>query len=96
VGALALAAGGYFAIRALVYDARSDDDCREFCGPAGTADRKKALDAGDTATVFAIVGGASLAAGAIVYFTARSPSKQSFTVKPMRAANVGLVVGTTF
>lgn len=96
VGVLALSAGGYFAVRAMDYDARSDDDCREFCGPAGTADRRKALDAGDTATVFAIVGGASLAAGAIVYFTARSPSKQAITVRPMRAANVGLVVGTNF
>jgi tetratricopeptide (TPR) repeat protein len=96
VGVLALSAGGYFAIRAMDYDAQSDDDCRDYCGPAGTADRRKALDAGNTATVFAIVGGASLAAGAIVYFTARAPSKQSFTVSPMRAANVGLVVGTTF
>jgi eukaryotic-like serine/threonine-protein kinase len=96
VGILALSAGGYFALRAMVYDARSDDDCRPYCGVGGLADRQKALDAGDTATIFAIVGGASLAAGAVVYFTARAPSKQSFTVRPMRAANVGLVVGTTF
>jgi hypothetical protein len=96
VGVLALSLGGYFAIRALDYDARSDDDCRPYCGSAGTADRQKALDAGDTATVFAIVGGASLAAGAVVYFTAHSPSKQSFTVSPMRAGKVGLILGTTF
>ncbi|HMI83516.1 MAG TPA: hypothetical protein VK550_05445 [Polyangiaceae bacterium] len=96
VGVLALSAGGYFAIRAMDYDAQSDKDCQEFCGAAGTADRRKALDAGDTATVFAIVGGASLAAGAIVYFTVRTPSKTAFTLTPMRAGKVGLVMGTTF
>ena len=84
VGVLALGAGGYFALRALSYDARSEDDCHPFCGPTGTADRRKALEAGDTATVFAIVGGASLAAGAILYFTARPSNKQSFIVRPMR------------
>jgi len=96
VGVLALSAGGYFAIRALDYNAQSEDDCREYCGAAGTADRRKALEAGDTATVFSIIGGASLAAGAIIYFTARTPSKQAFTVGPMRAAKLGVVVGTTF
>ncbi|HMJ52569.1 MAG TPA: hypothetical protein VK540_10850 [Polyangiaceae bacterium] len=96
VGVLALGLGGYFAIRAMDYNAQSEDDCHDYCGPAGTADRRKALDAGDTATAFAIVGGASLAAGAIVYLTVRTPSKQSITVSPLRAASVGLVVGTTF
>jgi hypothetical protein len=96
VGVLALGAGGYFALRAMVYDARSDDDCRPYCGASGTSDRLNALKAGDTATIFAIVGGASLAAGAVLYFTAPTPSKTSFTVRPMRSANVGLVLGTSF
>jgi tetratricopeptide (TPR) repeat protein len=96
VGVLALSAGGYFAIRALDYNGQSEDNCNPYCNSAGTADRRNALEAGNTATVFSIIGGASLAAGAIVYFTARTPSKQAFTVGPMRAAKVGLVVGATF
>jgi hypothetical protein len=96
VGVLALSAGGYFAIRALDYNARSEDDCRDYCGTAGTADRNKALEAGDTATVFSLIGGAALAGGAVLYFTARSPTKQPVMVSPMRVGRLGLVVGTTF
>jgi hypothetical protein len=95
-GALALGVSGYFVIRALDYNARSEEDCGHYCGEAGTADRRKALEAGDTATVFSIVGLASLAAGAALYLTAPSPSKQPVMVGPMRGGKVGLVVSTTF
>jgi hypothetical protein len=95
-GVLALGAAGFFTIRAIHFDNRSENDCLEFCGPAGTADRRQALEAGDTATIFAVAGAISLGAGAIVYLTSRAPSPQALVLRPLRGANVGLLVSGAF
>jgi len=78
VGVVGLAAGGFFGYRALTLNRQSKADCRaedpNACTPGGASKREDAQTAGTLSTVATIGGGALLATGVTLVFTAPSSS----------------------
>lgn len=76
VGVVGLAVGGYFGYRALTLNKDSKANCRaddpNACTPEGVAAREDAKTAGTLSTVSSIGGGALLATGLTLVFTAPS------------------------
>ncbi len=95
VGVVGLAVGGYFGYRALSLNKESKGNCRaddpNACTSAGVAAREDAQTAGTVSTVASISGGALLATGLTLVFTAPSaaPSRAG-SGTPGQASSPGL------
>ncbi|MEO8903171.1 MAG: hypothetical protein ABI488_13700 [Polyangiaceae bacterium] len=72
-GVIALGFGSYFLLSALGKKSDSQSDCPgDECGPRGFADRTSAVNRGNTATLFAAVGGVLAAGGAALFIGGRA------------------------
>jgi hypothetical protein len=73
VGVVGLGLGGYFLSSALGKKSDSNQDCGgNACGTQGFAERTSAVSRGNTATVFAVAGGALVAGGATLFIVGRT------------------------
>ena len=95
VGVVALAAGGFFGYRAYDLNKRSESDCRaddpNACTPSGAATRDDAKTAGALSTIATVSGGALIAGGLTLVFTAPSPvSSRAGGTAPAQASAFGL------
>ncbi len=77
-GLVGLAVGGIFAVRiqSKLDESNANDHCRQpgdVCDAEGLAFREEAGEAATAATVATVVGGAALAIGALLFFTAPKP-----------------------
>lgn len=86
LGVAGLALGSVFGIISLSKSSEADSECqppdRKLCTPAGVEAGDDALAAGNVSTVAFIAGGALLAGGVALYFTA--PSGSSVAIGPGR------------
>lgn len=72
-GVVALGIGGYFLSSALGKKSDSTQDCSgDVCGTRGYAARSSAVSKGNTATIFGVVGGALVGAGAVMFVVGRT------------------------
>lgn len=79
-GVIGLGVGGYFLGSALGKKDDSTKDCEgNLCGPEGSSDRRSAVEKGNTATIFAIAGGALAAGGATLFVIGRVRARQAET-----------------
>jgi len=97
VGVVGLAVGGYFGYRALDLNKQSKAECRaddpNACTSEGAATRKDAQTAATVSTVASIGGGALLASGLTLVFTAPSAaSSRAGGNSPNQAASPGFGV----
>lgn len=81
VGAVGIALGIGFSVRALDLKGRSNEDCdaESFCGPQGKQDRIDARRAGDVATA-SMISGLAFAAGGAVLILAGAPADPSVAI----------------
>jgi hypothetical protein len=89
VGLAAAGVGAGFGVHAMSKrDASNDGPCdaQDLCDPEGLRLREETLDAARVSTIAFIGAGALLAGGAVLFFTAPSPSEPA-------AARVGLSIG---
>jgi len=94
VGVVGLAVGGYFGYRAMSLNKDSKANCRaedpNACNSEGAEMRKDAQTAGTVSTISSIAGGALVAGGLTLVFTAPSAAPANAgSGLPMHAATPG-------
>jgi hypothetical protein len=88
VGAVGLAVGAIFGLRAIgrMNDSKGDCDANDFCGPDGKTARLDARSAGTVSTIGFAAGGVLVAAGATMFLLGkphRAPTAATLAASPV-------------